>query len=84
VNNLRSAYLNSNPKSGKVRTSLTLRQQKIVKTGDWMIVFNEVHNSHLSMNVGEVSVKTSNTRTYEKKKDHGTDMTYENEFKVNK
>tara|TARA_R100001463_G_C3476009_1_gene216411 strand:- start:592 stop:741 length:150 start_codon:yes stop_codon:yes gene_type:complete len=49
-----------------------------------MIVFNEIHNSHLSMNVGEVIIKTSDTRTYEKKKDHGTDMTYENEFKVSK
>jgi len=36
------------------------------------------------MNVGEVIIKTNDTRTYEKKKDHGTDMTYENEFKVSK
>jgi len=49
-----------------------------------MIVFNEIHNSHLSMNIGEVSVKTDNKRTYSHKKDHGNDMTYENEFKVNK
>tara|TARA_R110001592_G_scaffold30608_5_gene109269 strand:- start:1914 stop:2063 length:150 start_codon:yes stop_codon:yes gene_type:complete len=49
-----------------------------------MIVFNEIHNSHLSMNVGQVSIKTNNKRTYDSKKDHGTDMTYENEFKVNK
>tara|TARA_R100000900_G_scaffold125267_1_gene99829 strand:- start:273 stop:422 length:150 start_codon:yes stop_codon:yes gene_type:complete len=49
-----------------------------------MIVFNEIHNSHLSMNVGEVIVKTDNKRTYSHKKDHSNDMTYENEFKVNK
>tara|TARA_R110002073_G_scaffold263835_2_gene426923 strand:+ start:809 stop:1018 length:210 start_codon:yes stop_codon:yes gene_type:complete len=68
----------------KPRTSLTLRQQKIVKTGDWMIVFNEIHNSHLSMNVGQVDVKTNDKRMYSQKKDHGNDMTYENEFKVKK
>jgi hypothetical protein len=68
----------------KRRTSLTLRQQKIVKTGDWMIVFNEIHNPHLSMNVGQVDVKTNDKRMYSQKKDHGNDMTYENEFKVTK
>ncbi len=36
------------------------------------------------MNVGEVIVKTDNKRTYSHKKDHSNDMTYENEFKVNK
>jgi hypothetical protein len=30
----------------------------MVKTDKWMIVFNEIHNSHLSMNVGKVDVKT--------------------------
>ena len=84
MNNLRNAYLNLNPRSVKAKKSLTLRQQKIVSSGQWMIVFNEIHNSHLSMNVGQVSIKTNNKRTYDSKKDHGTDMTYENEFKVNK
>jgi|TARA_E500000318_G_C3537044_1_gene203042 hypothetical protein len=49
-----------------------------------MIVFNEIHNSHLSMNVGKVSVKTDNKRTYVSRKEHSNDMTYENEFTVNK
>tara|TARA_R110002072_G_scaffold3350_7_gene24756 strand:+ start:1131 stop:1280 length:150 start_codon:yes stop_codon:yes gene_type:complete len=49
-----------------------------------MIVFNEIHNPHLSMNVGQVDVKTNDKRMYSQKKDHGNDMTYENEFKVNK
>ena len=49
-----------------------------------MLVFNEIHNSHLSMNVGQVSVGIDSKRTYKNKKDHGNDMTYENEFKVTK
>jgi len=49
-----------------------------------MIVFNEIHNPHLSMNVGQVDVKTNDKRMYSQKKDHGNDMTYKNEFKVTK
>tara|TARA_R110000751_G_scaffold4875_1_gene23359 strand:+ start:194 stop:313 length:120 start_codon:yes stop_codon:yes gene_type:complete len=38
----------------------------------------------LNTKVGEVEIKTDDKRTYDNKKDHGTDITYENEFKVKK
>ena len=48
-----------------------------------MVVFNEVHNQHLNASVGIVSVLTEdNKRVYKNFKDHGTDITYENEFKI--
>ena len=50
-----------------------------------MVVFNEIHNQHLQTSVGIVSVLTENNkRVYKNIKDHGTDITYENEFKVEK
>jgi hypothetical protein len=50
-----------------------------------MVVFNEIHNSHITSSIGIVSVLTEdNKRTYKNIKDHGTDITYENEFKVKK
>tara|TARA_R110000851_G_scaffold330350_1_gene503087 strand:+ start:135 stop:287 length:153 start_codon:yes stop_codon:yes gene_type:complete len=50
-----------------------------------MVVFNEIHNSHLNTSIGIVSVLTEdNKRVYKNIKDHGTDITYENEFKVEK
>ncbi len=53
--------------------------------GNFMTVFNEVHNNHLNSSVGIVSVLTDdNKRVYKKIKDHGTDISYENEFKVKK
>ena len=71
----------------KPKTSLTLRQKKLLDSGDFFTVFHEVHNPHLKMlntKVGEVEIKTDDKRTYDNKKDHGTDITYENEFKVKK
>jgi hypothetical protein len=48
-----------------------------------MVVFNEIHNKHLNTSVGIVSVLTENNkRVYKNFKDHGTDITYENEFKL--
>ena len=48
-----------------------------------MVVFNEVHNQNLNTSVGIVSVLTEdNKRVYKNIKDHGTDITYENEFKI--
>ena len=50
-----------------------------------MVVFNEIHNPNLQTSVGIVSVLTEdNKRVYKNIKDHGTDITYENEFKVKK
>ena len=50
-----------------------------------MTVFNEVHNNNLNSSVGIVSVLTEdNKRVYKKLKEHGTDITYENEFKIKK
>ena len=71
----------------KLKTLLTLRQKKLLDSGDFFTVFHEVHNPHLKMlntKVGEVEIKTDDKRTYDNKKDHGTDITYENEFKVKK
>ena len=34
--------------------------------------------------MGNVKIKTDDKRTYNNKKDHGTDITFENEFKVKK
>jgi len=32
--------------------------------------------------VGTIQIKIEQKRTYDKIKDHGTDLTYENEFKI--
>jgi hypothetical protein len=71
----------------KQKTLLTLRQKKLLASGDFFTVFHEVHNPHLKMlntKVGNVGIKTDDKRTYANKKDHGTDITFENEFKVKK
>ena len=69
----------------KPKISLTLRQKKLLDDGNFMVVFNEIHNQHLQPSVGIVSVLTENNkRVYKNIKDHGTDITYENEFKVKK
>ena len=71
----------------KPETLLTLRQKKLLDSGDFFTVFHEVHNPHLKMLntvVGQVEIKTDDKRTYANKKDHGTDITFENEFKVKK
>ena len=71
----------------KPKTLLTLRQKKLLDSGDFFTVFHEVHNPHLKMLntvVGQVEIKTDDKRTYANKKDHGTDITFENEFKVKK
>jgi len=50
-----------NQKSEKLKTLLTSRQLKLVKTNNWnnfLTVFNEVHNSTLTTSVGIVSVLT--------------------------
>ena len=69
----------------KPKISLTLRQKKLLDDGKFMVVFNEIHNQHLQTSIGIVSVLTEdNKRVYKNFKDHGTDITYENEFKVKK
>jgi len=42
----------------KPKISLTLRQKKLLDDGNFMTVFNEIHNSHLSTSVGIVSILT--------------------------
>ena len=69
------------------KTLLTLRQKKLLDNGHFFTVFHEVHNPHLKMlntKMGDVKIKTDDKRTYNNKKDHGTDITFENEFKVKK
>lgn len=71
----------------KRKTLLTLRQKKLLVSGNFFTVFHEVHNPHLKMlntKMGNVKIKTDDKRTYNNKKDHGTDITFENEFKVKK
>ena len=54
----------------KTKKLLTLRQKKLLKSReprDFFIVFNEVHNSHLSTNVGTVNIKTNDQK---KKNNH--------------
>ncbi len=66
---------------------MTLRQKKLLASNDFFTVFNEVHNSHfktMKSEIGNVEVNTNEKRTYSNKKDHGTDITFENEFKVQK
>jgi hypothetical protein len=47
-------------KSEKPKTSLTLRQKKLLDEGKFMVVFNEIHNSHLNASIGIVSILTKN------------------------
>ena len=42
----------------KTKKSLTLRQKKLLKDNKFFVVFNEIHNAHLSTNVGQVKVTT--------------------------
>jgi hypothetical protein len=39
---------------------LTLRQKKLMNEGNFMTVFNEVHNSHLNSSIGIVSILIEN------------------------
>ena len=43
-------------KIGEAKISLTLRQKRLVKTSQWMQVFNEIHNKHLNTSIGIVSI----------------------------
>ena len=45
----------------KTKKLLTLRQKKLLKVNFWQ-VFNEIHNSHLSTNVGTVKIKTDDQK----------------------
>ena len=40
----------------KPRISLTLRQKKLLDDGDFMTVFNEIHNPNINTSIGIVSV----------------------------
>ncbi len=52
----------------KTKKSLTLRQKKLLKENDFFTVFNEVFNSHLSTNVGQVEIKVDEKKNCFKKK----------------
>jgi len=52
----------------KTKKSLTSRQRKLIKTDKWIKVFNEIHNEHLSTNVGQVVIKTYEKKNYSKTK----------------
>ena len=61
MNSWKKDCQSSNKKSGKAKTSLTSRQKKLLKQGDFgsfIQVLNEVHNSNLVTSVGDVNVKT--------------------------
>ena len=62
-----------------------LKKLKKNNFSDWVQLFNEKHNKHLYTSIGTVEVRTENNkRVYKNIKEHGTDITYENEFKVSK
>lgn len=52
----------------KTKRSLTLRQKKLLKENNFFVVFNEIHNSHLSTNVGQVKIKSTNEKKNNTKK----------------
>ena len=51
----------------KTKKSLTLRQKKLLRDNKFFVVFNEIHNSHLSTNVGQVKVTTYDKKSKKKK-----------------
>jgi hypothetical protein len=54
----------------KRKTLLTLRQKKLLASGDFFTVFHEVHNPHLKMlntKVGNVEIKTDEEEQEKKK-----------------
>jgi len=59
----------------------TLQKLNKASWSDWLDVFNQVHNSTITVSVGTIKVVVDEKRVYKKLKDHGTDLTYENEFK---
>jgi hypothetical protein len=52
----------------KIKRLLTSRQKKLIKNNDFFTVFNEVFNSHLSTNVGQVEIKVDEKKNSTKKK----------------
>ena len=67
------------PKQSKLSPK-TLQQLKKASWSEWLDVFNQVHNSTITTSVGKIKIQIKEKRTYDKLKDHGTDITYENEF----
>jgi hypothetical protein len=51
----------------KTKKLLTLRQKKLLKNNNFFTVFNEIHNPHLSANVGQVKIKTDEKQNKKKK-----------------
>jgi hypothetical protein len=51
----------------KTKRLLTLRQKKLLKNNNFFTVFNEIHNAHLSANVGQVKIKTNEKNNKKKK-----------------
>ena len=53
----------------KIKKSLTLRQKNLLRDHkNFFLVFNEIHNSHLTTNVGQVKVSTDEEKNKHKKK----------------
>lgn len=51
----------------KTKRLLTSRQKKLLKQNNFFVVFNEIHNSHLSTNVGQVKITTYEKKNKKKK-----------------
>lgn len=51
----------------KIKRLLTSRQKKLLKQNNFFVVFNEIHNSHLSTNVGQVKITTYEKKNKKKK-----------------
>jgi hypothetical protein len=61
VINLKKGLPNLRKESVRPKTLLTLRQKKLLDSGDFFTVFHEVHNPHLKMlnaKIGKVEVVT--------------------------
>ncbi len=51
----------------KTKRLLTSRQKKLLSQNNFFVVFNEIHNSHLSTNVGQVKINTYEKNNKKKK-----------------
>jgi len=81
LRNYQTRSMATTPKRLKLSPK-TLQQLKKASWSEWLDAFNQVHNSTITTSIGTIKVEIEEKRTYVKLKDHGTDLTYENEFKI--
>ena len=65
----KKGYPNLKTKSEKPKILLTSRQKQLVNSPNWIVAFNEIHNSHLlSTAVGQVTIETNGKKKIYKQK----------------